>query len=85
MDVCFFFDRICKNKHFPRTFSKISDKKRTPSHFPQQTLSPNLHAAEGKPFLAQVLQRGPDMIDGVVDAVCSKMELTEKRQSTIDS
>ena len=39
-----------------------------PSHFSPQPLSPNLHAAEGEPFLAQVLQRGPDMIDGVVDA-----------------
>ena len=37
-----------------------------PSHLPQP-LSPNLHAAEGEPFLAQVLQRGPDRIDGVVD------------------
>ena len=53
--------------------------------FPPQPLTPNLHAAEGEPFLAQVLQRGADMIDGVVDAACSKMELTEKRQSTIDS
>ena len=33
-----------------------------------QPLNPNLHAVEGEPFLAQVLQRGPDMIDGVVDA-----------------
>jgi hypothetical protein len=40
----------------------------TPSHFPPQLLSSNLHPAKGEPFLAQVLQRGPDMIDGVVDA-----------------
>jgi hypothetical protein len=44
------------------------------SYFLQYRLSPNLHAAEGEPFLAQVLQRGPEMIDGVVDAVYSKME-----------
>ena len=37
------------------------------SHFPQP-LTPNLHPAESKPFLAQVLQRGPDRIDGVVEA-----------------
>ena len=43
-------------------------------------LNPNLHAAEGEPFLAQVLQRGPDMIDGVVDAeeaVVGVMELSQ--------
>ena len=39
-----------------------------PSHFPPQPLTPNLHPAEGKPFLAQVFQRGPDIIDGIVDA-----------------
>ena len=37
------------------------------SHFSPQPLTPNLHAAEGKPFLAQILWRGPDRIDGVVD------------------
>lgn len=74
--VIFFFGIICKNKHFSRNLSNDSDKKRRPSHFSQQRLSPNLHPAKSKPFLAQVLQRGADMIDGVVDAVCSKMELT---------
>ena len=49
-------------------FSIISDKKRIPSHFPSQPLSPNLHAAEGEPFLAQVLQRGAEMINCFVDA-----------------
>ena len=68
MNVYFFFGIICKNKHFPRTLSKISDKKRILSHFPPQPLSPNLHAAEGEPFLAEVLQRGADMIDGVIYA-----------------
>ena len=38
------------------------------SHFFPQSLSPNLHTAEGEPFLAQVLQRGPDMINCFVDA-----------------
>ena len=38
------------------------------SHFSPQRLSPNLHPAKSEPFLAQVLQRGADMIDGVVDA-----------------
>ena len=38
------------------------------SHFSPQPLSPNLHAAEGEPCLAQVLQRGPDMVDGIVNA-----------------
>ena len=50
------------------------------SHFPQQPLSPNLHAPEGEPFLAQVLQRGPDMINGVVDAeeaVVGVLELSQ--------
>ncbi len=45
--------------------------------FPTQRLRPNLQSAKSKPFLAQVLQRGADMIHRVVDAVCSKMELTE--------
>ena len=44
----------------PRPFSA--------SNLCKQPLSPNLHVAEGEPFLAQILQRGPDMIDGVVDA-----------------
>ena len=39
------------------------------SHFFPQPLSPNLHAAESEPFLAQVLQRGAEMIDGVVDVL----------------
>ena len=39
-----------------------------PTRFSPQRLTPNLHPAEGKPFLAQVLQRGPDRIDGVVEA-----------------
>ena len=50
---------------------------RSPSHFSPQCLSPNLHPAKSEPFLAQVLQRGADMIHRVVDAVCYKMELTE--------
>ena len=48
-----------------------------PSHFPPQRVGAEFHAAEGEPFLAQVLQRGTDMIHRVVEAVCSKMELTE--------
>ena len=36
--------------------------------FPTQRLSPNLHPAKSEPFLAQVLQRGTDMIHCVVDA-----------------
>ena len=48
-----------------------------PLHFPPQRVGAEFHAAEGESFLAQVLQRGADMIDRVVDAVCSKMELTE--------
>ena len=48
-----------------------------PSHFPPQRVGGEFHAAEGEPFLAQVLQRGADMIHRVVNAVCSKMELTE--------
>ena len=47
------------------------------SHFPPQRVGAEFHAAEGEPFLAQVLQRGTDMIHRVVKAVCSKMELTE--------
>ena len=39
-----------------------------PSHFPPQRVGGEFQAAEGEPFLAQVLQRGADMIDGVVDA-----------------
>ena len=49
-------------------FSIILDKKRNPSHFPPQPLTPNLHPAEGEPFLSQVLQRGADMIYRVVEA-----------------
>ena len=64
----FFFGIICKYRHFLRNLSKIPDKKRIPSQIPPQPLTPNLHTAEGEPFLAQVFQRGPDMIDGVVDA-----------------
>ena len=39
-----------------------------PARFPPQRLNPNLHPAEGEPFLAQVIQRNPDRIDRVVDA-----------------
>ena len=59
---------ICKNKHFPRNLSNDSDKKRKPSHFSPQCLRSNLHPAKSEPFLAQVLQRGTDMIHRVVDA-----------------
>jgi hypothetical protein len=38
------------------------------SNLCKQPLHLNLHAAEGEPFLAQVLQRGADMVDGIVDA-----------------
>lgn len=44
------------------------DKNRKPSHFPQHPLTINLHGAEDEPFLARVLQRGPEMMDRVVDA-----------------
>ena len=47
------------------------------THFPQQCLRSNLHPTKSKPFLPQVLQRGTEVIYRVVDAVCSKMELTE--------
>ena len=47
------------------------------SHFLSQRLRPNLHPTKSEPFITQVLQRGADMIYRVVDAVCSKMELTE--------
>ena len=47
------------------------------THFSPQRLGPNLHPAKSEPFLAQVLQRSADMIYCVVNAVCSKMELTE--------
>lgn len=47
------------------------------THFPLQPIPAHLHPAKSKPFLPQVLQRGADMIHRVVDAVCSKMELTE--------
>jgi hypothetical protein len=68
-DLChFFFGIICKNKHFSRNLSNDSDKKRRPSHFSQQRLSPNLHPAKSEPFLPQVLQRGADMIYCVVNA-----------------
>ena len=59
---------ICKNRHFSQNLSNISDKKRPLSHFPPQRLSSNFQAAEGEPFLAQVLQRGTNMIHRVVDA-----------------
>ena len=39
-----------------------------PLHFPPQRVGAEFHAAEGEPFLAQVLQRGTDMIYCVVDA-----------------
>ena len=39
-----------------------------PSHFSPQRLSHNLHPANSEPCLAQVLQRGTDMIHCVVDA-----------------
>jgi len=39
-----------------------------PSHFPPQRVGGEFHAAEGEPFLAQVLQRGTDMIYRVVEA-----------------
>ena len=38
------------------------------SHFFPQPLTPNFHPAKSEPFLAQVLQRGRDVIDGVVGA-----------------
>ena len=38
------------------------------SHLRLQRIRAEFHAAEGEPFLAQVLQRGPDMIDRLVDA-----------------
>ena len=38
------------------------------SHLRLQRIRAEFHAAEGEPFLAQVLQRSPDMIDRVVDA-----------------
>ncbi len=41
---------------------------RSPSHFSPQRLSPNLHPAISEQFLAQVFQRGADMIPRVVDA-----------------
>ena len=47
------------------------------SHLLPQCPRPNLHPAKSKPFLPQVFQRGTDMIYCVVNAVCSKMELTE--------
>lgn len=39
-----------------------------PSHFPPQRVGGEFHAAKGEPFLAQVFQRGVDMIYRVVDA-----------------
>ena len=48
------------------------------SHFSPQPLSPNLHSAEGEPFLAQVLQRGLDRIDGVVDVEEAVVGISEK-------
>ncbi len=39
-----------------------------PSHFLPQRVGVEFHAAEGEPFLAQVLQRGADMIHRVIDA-----------------
>jgi len=56
--------KLAKIDIFHETFSNIPDK--YASHFPPQCLCPNLHAAKGEPFLVQVFQRGPDMIDGVV-------------------
>ena len=38
------------------------------THFFPQRLSPSLHPTKSKPFLAQILQRGADMIHCVVDA-----------------
>jgi len=55
------------------------------SHLLPQRLRPNLHPTKSKPFLPQVLQRGADMIHRVVDAVCSKMELTESPFHLVDS
>ena len=46
------------------------------SNLCEQPLSPNLHVAEGEPFLEQVLQQGPDMIDGVVDAEEAVVEVS---------
>jgi hypothetical protein len=46
------------------------------THFPPQRFNLNPHAAEGEPFFAQVLQRGPDMIDGVVDAEEAVVEVS---------
>ena len=39
-----------------------------PSHFSPQRLSPNFHPTKSKPFLAQVLQRGAEVIHRVIDA-----------------
>ena len=50
-------------------YKNIYAARKSGLHFPPQRLSPNLHAVEGEPFLAQVLQRGPEMIDGVVDVL----------------
>ena len=38
------------------------------SHLLPQRLSPHLHPAKSEPFLAQVLQRGTEVIYHVVDA-----------------
>ena len=37
-------------------------------HFPPQRLSPNLHPVKSEPFLAQILQRGSEVIHRVIDA-----------------
>ena len=38
-----------------------------PSHFLPQTIRVHLHSAKSEPFLAQVLQRGADVIYSVVN------------------
>ena len=51
-----------------------------PLHFPPQRIGAEFHAAEGEPFLAQVLQRGTDMINCFVnakEAVVGVVELSQ--------
>ena len=46
-------------------------------HISQQFLCGHLHLVEGKPTLAEVLQRSTDMVDGIVDAEETVVDFVE--------
>jgi hypothetical protein len=57
-----------------------------PSHFLPQPIRVQLHPTKREPFLAQVLQQGPDTIGGIVDAfLLSNRSFDQLRICSTDS